>query len=191
MTQNRSICFIWIISIALFSATAAFADVLESTVTPLGTNQWRYDYTLNNTLAGLNFNEMTVYFDPALFTQLVAPSAPGNWDALLVQPDPGLPDNGFLDVLSLSGRMTYGTSETGFSVTFNFLGTGTPGPQSFDLIDFIDANTFTVVYSGTSSLIANISTVPECSTLLMMLLGLAFGALHFFVQNKAVASSKI
>jgi hypothetical protein len=181
MTRVFSTFAKWVTSVALFSAAVAHADVLDSTLTSLGANQWRYDYTINNP-TDVYFDELTVYFDVANYGQLEAPIAPGSWDAVLVQPDAGIPANGYVDFWNPFDVMTPGSSESGFSVTFNFLGTGSPGAQSFDLID---STTFAVVYSGTTTVVDSTIPVPESSSLSLVILGLAIGVLKFRLQKQA------
>lgn len=154
------------IGAVLAPLSMAHAGVVDFTTTSLGGNLWRYDYTINNETPSIGFDELTVYFDVNDYELLSSPVAPDGWDPLIIQPDPGIPADGFYDVLKLDGLLGQGVSVSGFSVSFAYLVDGTPGAQSFDLLDSSD---FSVVYAGTTTVL---SAVPEPASLALMLAGL-------------------
>ena len=45
--------------------------------------------------------------------------APLGWDGTLHQPDPLLPDNGFIDLLALDGGIGVGETRGGFAILLN------------------------------------------------------------------------
>lgn len=153
-----------LIALSLLFLTNAQAQVsarIEYAATPLGGSLWRYDYTVVNT--GLTaFDELTIDFDATAFSGLNLLSSPTGWDSLVVQADPAIPAAGFLDSLSNS-RFLSGAIASGFAVSFNFLGTGTPSSQPFTIVD---PSTFDVLASGVTS------PVPEASTWLLMPAGI-------------------
>ena len=153
---------------AISVVTATTAGVVDFAVTSLGGSSWRYNYTINNPTPSAGFDELTVYFDYSKYSNLSAGVAPSGWDLLLIQPDTGIPSDGYFDVLSLTGPLADGVSISGFSVTFDYVLGETPGAQPFDLID---SGSFTVLSSG-RSIDPNASTVPEPESLALMLLGL-------------------
>ncbi len=75
------------------------------------------------------------------------------WNELVAQPDPLLHDAGFYDALRKTAGIPLGGAVSGFAVQFDWLGSGSPGGQPFDIIDPV---TFQPVYSGT--------TLPEPGT---------------------------
>ena len=152
-------------SLAVF-APSVHAMAVEYTVAPLAGGSWRYDYTITNIGLPATFDELTVYFDVSQYTLLANASAPSGWDPIVVQPDAVIPSNGFYDALSLAGAPGDATL-SGFSVSFAYLGSGTPGAQLFELIDSSD---FSLVQSGTTQLQGPVIAVPEPSTLSLMLL---------------------
>jgi hypothetical protein len=90
--------------------------------------------------------------------EVITPDPPAaNWDELVVQPDPILHDDGFYDALALGAGILVGSQEAGFAVQFDWLGSGEPGPQPFDIVDPV---TFQTKYSGT--------TLPEPSALILL-----------------------
>lgn len=155
------------ILIALLSMPAITqATIINYTVSPLGGGQWQYDYMVENDSLVDPIAEFTIYFQPNLYENLAVISSPLDWDPLVIQPDIGLPANGFFDALSSSAGLLPGGTEGLFSVSFNYLGAGTPYEQVFEVYD---AN-FNLIDSG----ITITSPVPEPNTLLMLVIGLFF-----------------
>ena len=140
------------------------ATIINYTVSPLGGGQWQYDYMVqNDTLVG-PIAEFTIYFQPNLYENLAVISSPLDWDSIVIQPDTALPADGFFDALSLSAVLFPGGADGLFSVSFNYLGAGTPYEQVFEIYD---AN-FNLLDSG----ITITSPVPEPNTLFMLVIGL-------------------
>jgi hypothetical protein len=158
-----------ILGAAIVSLSTAHASVVDYGVTSLGGNLWRYDYTVNNPSPSLGFDEVTIYFDPTKYSLLGTPVAPAGWDPIVVQPDAGIPSDGFFDVLNLSGSLAAGDSFSGFSVSFTYLLTDTPSAQSFDLINSSD---FSVVNSGSTTNPMGSTQIPEPASLALVLLGI-------------------
>ena len=144
---------------------AAQAASVEYSLTDLGGNSWRYDFALVNSPAAPSFDEFTVFFASGAYSAIALVSSALEWDPLVIQPDTGIPADGYFDGLRLAGSMPDGSTATGFSVTFTYLPGMRPGEQHFDLID---SSSFNTVYSGTTVAAA----VPEPSTYLLMALGL-------------------
>lgn len=149
---------------ALCGASATQAAGIDYTLTALGGDVWRYDYTLAPAAGSPAFDEFTVYFDLPQAQAIMAVSAPGGWDAFVAQVDPALPDGGFVDLLHGAGPVLAGSVTSGFSVVFQAGAGLTPGAQRFDLIQ---SAPFTVVASGLTA------AVPEPGTYALMLSGLA------------------
>ena len=134
-------------ALGLLLAAWAHAVTVTFSATPLGGTSWRYDYVLTNDTLAVPVEEFTIYFPPNLYANLLAGATPG-WDILVVQPDLGIPDDGFYDGLSIGlGGIAPGGSASGFSVTFNYLGGGAPGAQPFEVVDPV---TFAPLFSGST-----------------------------------------
>lgn len=137
------------------------------TVESISGPDWRYLYTIENNTLLQTIDEFTLYFDRTRYANLAVQSSPSNWDSLVVQPDDAIPADGYFDSLSLIEGIAPGASLSGFSVMFTYLGSDTPGPQPFDIVDA----SFNVIDSGVST------PVPEPTTAwlfvggLLMLLG--------------------
>jgi hypothetical protein len=146
----------------LFMAIAPAAWAIPMTVqyqaTSLGANQWSYAYTVSNNSLAEPVREFTVWFDQSLFRnlQVASPNPPSaGWSELVVQPDLVIQDDGFYDALSLGAGIAAGTQVPGFSVRFEWIGSGQPGSQPFEVVD---PATFTTIYRD--------FTVPEPATAL-------------------------
>ena len=162
----------WIISAHVVQATIISYDLVD-----LGLGSWEYTYTVDNNTLAAAIDEFSVYFDYGLYDNLAVTSPLLGWDELVVNPDLifGFPENGYYDAAMTGVGINPGEMKTGFSVSFDWLGQGTPGSQHFEIID---PNTFNILDQGQTQLLANNTVVPEPATMFMLgsgILGL-FGA---------------
>ncbi|MDQ2734055.1 MAG: PEP-CTERM sorting domain-containing protein [Pseudomonadota bacterium] len=155
----------------VFCVGAARAQSIDYSATSLGGNQWRYDYIIDNSSPGPSFDEVTVYFDSTKDTSLVLSASPAGWDPLVIQPDLGIPADGYLDVIDLGGPVAPGAAVSGFSTTFTYLVAGSPGSQRFELYD---SSSFALLETGLTVAAGSVSPVPEPQTIVLMLGGLVF-----------------
>lgn len=168
---------------ACFAPMAAAAGVQYS-LTSLGSNAWRYDYTLNNTGPTLSFDEITIYFDLPNVLSIDSFVAPTGWDPIVVQPDTGLPASGFVDALHTAGNVPAGTF-SGFSAEFHYAPGLTPAAQMFELLL---SSTFEVLVRDQTTKVAIITPVPEPETYALMLSGL--GVLGWAARRRKAAVAK-
>ena len=124
-----------LLALLLCAMSVARATSIGYTATSLGGTQWRYDYTVSNTMLAMPIEEFTLFFSVGQYAKLHNISTAPGWDVLLVQPDPAIPASGYLDALALAGGIVPGATATGFSVTFDYLGAGSPGAQPFSILD--------------------------------------------------------
>lgn len=157
-------------------AQPALATVIDSVYTPLGGSSWIVDLTITHDGFPSSIVNFTVDFPD--FTGLVLVASPASWDSLLVQPDPNIPDDGFLDSLARTpADALTGGSLGGFRVQFSYA--GTPGALPFVISDV----SFTPVFAGTTV----VTVVPEPAAALLAALGLAVVGLR--VSRSATARS--
>jgi hypothetical protein len=137
-----------------------------------GQDLWTYSFLVSDIAFDLD-QGFSVYFDSARFAQLANPpgSVGPDWDVLIIQPDPALPDDGLYDALALAPGASLAQP---FSVTFIWLGgAGTaPGSQPFSINQYDESGNISFLETGNT--VASVSSVPEPSTLLLLSSGLAF-----------------
>ncbi|MBE3024495.1 hypothetical protein IMS62_07385 [Janthinobacterium sp. GW458P] len=124
-----------LLALLLCAMSAAHATSIGYAASSLGGTQWRYDYTVSNTSLAVPIEEFTLFFSVGQYARLRNVSTAPGWDVLLVQPDPAIPASGYVDALALAGGIVPGGAATGFSVTFDYLGAGSPGAQPFTILD--------------------------------------------------------
>lgn len=151
-------------SLSFFSLQTEAATV-AFTVNNISGNTWEYQYTVTNDTLGSSLEELTIYFDATLFENLSLPSAPVDWDPIVIQPDLFIPDDGFYDALALVSGIAAGDTLGGFSLLVDYLGAGVPGAQFFEVVDPF---TFTVLESGMTSPVP----LPPAALLFLSGLGL-------------------
>lgn len=150
-----------------FSGSAAIISFSPAFV---GGSQWKYDYTVTVPAGDPSVDEFSIFFHPALYENLAVAATPLGWGPLVIQPNTGIPADGFFDALAVD--IGPGTSQGGFTVSFDFLGTGTPGAQRFDIVD---SNTFAKLQTGFTSaaVVTAPSDVTEPNTLTLIGIGIA------------------
>jgi hypothetical protein len=132
--------------------------------------RWEYTYEVSNFSLSIDslpvpIKEFTLWFDPGLYANLVVTtSAPlsNAWNEIVWQPEPILQDPGAYDALALVSNPGIGTGQSakGFSISFDWLGQGTPGSQRYEIIN---PSTFETIDAG--------NTIPEPTTLSLLTLG--------------------
>jgi hypothetical protein len=137
-------------------------------------DRWSVDLTVTNDNAmPAQISWFTVYFSEALFSDLSLVAAPATWDPLVIQPDTGIPASGFLDALvfDAADALALGQSQSGFTLSFNYLGADAPGALFYEILD----DSMNVLADGQSVVTTGPQAVPEPGSL--ALAGLAWGAM--------------
>lgn len=167
----------WAVAIvACAVAGSASAVTIAYEATQLEGATWRYDYVVTNDAGTDPLQEFAISFAVGSFANLRDAMSPAGWDALIGVVDPQLPDDGYVDWCAFDGTacagsgIAGGTTLAGFSVVFDWLGSGAPGSQPFDVIT---PEPFAIVASGITVPFQRVA-VPEPATL--ALFGLALFA---------------
>jgi len=157
-------------ALLLTGSLSTQATLITSDLVQLDTNTWQSTYQVTNDTLPFDIEEFSIYFDFSLFENLVATGAPPDWDPLVIQPDSGLPDDGFYDALALSTGVIPGDMLSGFMLEFDYLGLDLPPVMPFDILDPF---TFEILDSGdvTFTSITRLP-VPAPATLGLLALGL-------------------
>lgn len=167
--------------LAVFVPAIAQAAVISYETTDLGGGRWRYDYTVANDTPAFAIDEFTIFFAVGQYRNLALEAGPSGWDILVIQPDPALPDAGFYDGLALNLPLAFGAEQDGFAVSFDWLGQGTPGPQSWTVLD---PETFVTLQAGvTVPAIVDPLPISEPGALAALASGIA--ALGFARRRRA------
>jgi hypothetical protein len=160
------------------SAMAGLNTEIYYEITDLGLGRWQYTYDVRNLGLVEGIEEFTIWFginhyaDLAIETQ--DPSA-STWDEIVWQPEPVFSDDGGYDALATGLSIQTGESIYGFSVSFDWMGTGDPGSQFYEIV-IPNTSPMIVVDSGW--------TIPEPETLFLVLAGIGIiskkqmGGLH-------------
>lgn len=162
--MNKKLGQIFLAVVLLLSGIAHGA-LLDYGVTQVGGATWRFNYVVNNLGLSGDIGEITTYFDSALYSNLTVVSIPLDWDSIVVPADLGIPADGFFDALALGNGILNGQSQGGFSVQFDFLGTGRPGSQPFELRDA----SFGLLAQGNT---VAVTAVPEPNIVALLITGL-------------------
>jgi hypothetical protein len=169
--------------------TAAAAVSIRYTLQPLGGQSYRYVYTITNdgSLGGaapvLLFDIM---FDTSLYAegslQIVTPSnLHPHWSEQILSSLPGLP--AAYDVLAISGGIPAGSTVTGFSVQFVWLGPGVPASQPFEIYNL----GFSLLQSGSTA--PNLAPIPAASTISLTALGVSLALAAAYQARRRIGEN--
>jgi hypothetical protein len=162
----------WIFAAILMSVLAsnAYCVSISYEMNMLGGNRYEFSYTVLNDTLSVDIEEFTIFFEEGLYDNLTVTTSPLNWDPFVINPDPLIPDDGFYDALAIFSGISPGDQLGNFSVNFDWLGTGSPGAQYFEIINPFS---FDVLASGNTEIAVTASApVPEPSTILLFASGL-------------------
>jgi hypothetical protein len=144
-------------------------------VTNVSGDEWQYSYAIEDSTPFSANEALTVTFSAALYTNMdPAPPSPAGWSAFSAPSDTTL----MFDGIYTASANADGASLAGpFTITFDYLGSGTPGSQPFS-IDLFDSNSIYLsnVTTGVTTPFSNAVPEPE-SGLLLLIGGVALSGL--------------
>ena len=179
---------------------AAGAAAIDYTAEHLSDNRWQYNYSITNGLETTNIGGFIVYFEYDLYMDLElkfsGDTVQGNrldgWQGdgeiyvYMPQSFMGINENGELVVtMGTDAWLMPGDTLGGFSVSFEWLGSGDPGSQLFKIFDdsFMclpdDLHTQEYVSSQTRG---DLTDAPEPQTFVLLGAGLA-GLVAYRLRN--------
>lgn len=172
--------FFVIIFMFIFTSNV-FAVILTDIfyeVDDLGSGRWEYTYDVKNVSLESPIEEFTIWFDYGRYDNLLVTTPDplaGNWDEIVLQPEPVISDDGLYDALTLALGIGEGEIVSGFSVSFDWLDEGVPGSQYYEIV-VPDTSPMEVIDSGWTR------PIPEPSTLLLLFVSTLF----YLKKNKEV-----
>ena len=174
----------------LLCALPSQAVTITYDLQALAGSTYRYDYIVQNDGVGSTSDPIqafTIFFVLGAYENVGGPTGIDitgafGWDGFTAEPDPALPDDGFADwcasdlfCFAISGTpsINFGESLAGFSVVFDWIGSGTPGSQQFHIYDPEFCTPFD---DGCDLLETGVTTpfaaVPEPGTVGLLFIGL-------------------
>lgn len=132
--------------------------LIEYELENVNNNRYKYTYTITNDGSlenGASVKLFSIQFNNALYNEstlsIGAGMSSNEWDEKILFSVPG--DSAAYDVLANIEGIPSAQSRTGFSVEFDWLGTGLPTGQPLEIYDPV---TFELLQSSTTSLLATI-----------------------------------
>jgi len=166
---KKNIGLLCFLLVSLGYSLSSYAVSVQYSLSSLGGNNYRFDYTLINDGslgAGVALELLDINFDPALYLEsslhiVSSPSLSSDWNQGILSSSLSVP--AAFDIYALTGGVADGASLGGFSVEFTWLGPAGPTAQSFEVFDPLS---FTSLETGTTTV------VPLPGTFWLMLSGL-------------------
>lgn len=174
-----------VLLVAFLGIQAASAVTIQYGVENLGGNRWQYNYTVKNDAgASTTIDDFAIFFDYGLYNNLTVESLDIYWESdAPAQPQLILgvvQQDGYFAPYATGGAgsgLAPGDSLNNLSVSFDWLGGGTPGSQGFKIYDYDnfdndeDGNRV-ALGSGNTVSVAGPSAVPEPQTFALLGMGL-------------------
>ena len=135
---------------------------IDASFEEISAGSWQVDYRiLNDNLPSLA--AFTIFFPAADTHTLAVVSTNANWDLLVIQPDQGIPDDGFVDGLAKAAGLVTGAT-LDLTMTFGSTSQFSPAPQRFEIRN---PDTFQLIDSGFTT----VTVVPEPASASLLLVG--------------------
>ena len=156
------------IGAAILCAALSAAPIVQYDVVGLGGSAFQYSYTVSGVAFQQN-QALEITFPAALFGSISNGVAPSNFSVLLLQPNNPPAANGIYSALALINNPSLAGA---FKVDATYLGPGTPGAQSFSIVQYDATGAFVGSLSGGTTTARTTSTIPEPSVGLLSGFGL-------------------
>ena len=166
-----------IVMVAAFAIQTAGAATINFSLENIGENRWQYNYVIVNDTVGEGIDVSSILFDYGSYADLELVSCPDGWVGMALSPtlQGGKEERGLLMIgvgnPQLDQGLSLGESLSEISVSFTWLGQGTPGAQDFN-VSWWDSSESNLVYeTGYTTEAANSPNVPVPEPHTLALLG--------------------
>ena len=169
-----------IVMVTAFAIQTAGAATINFSLENIGENRWQYNYVIINDTVEKGIDISAILFDYGRYADLKLESCPNDWNLQLSSPtlQGEKEERGLLTIGVKDGNwgngLLLGESLSEKSVSFTWLGEGTPGAQDFT-VSWWDQSQFSLAQEhGYTTGIANSPSapVPEPHTLALLGSGL-------------------
>lgn len=157
--------------LACLTSNLLASNQISYSLEDLGLGRWKAVYEVHNISLINPIQEFTLWFDYGLYSNLsIETPSPLNtaWNENIYEPyrlPPLSPFNGYYDALAFDSGIFSGQLTAGFTITFDWLGTGLPSAQRYEVIN---PGTFETVAEGQTV------HIPEPACMLLVLTGVAY-----------------
>lgn len=160
----------FLLSVPAFAAPT----LITYTANDLGSGRWQYEYAITNESLTKGITEFTIWFEYGFYDNIAIETigvSDGLWDEIVTQPtqiQPFDPFNGMYDALAMQDGIGIGQTGSGFMISFDWLGKGSPMSQPYEIID---PGTFETIYKNTT--VSNAApVVPVPGALVLGIIGI-------------------
>ena len=145
--MDRLFKYALVVWLALSIAQSVWAGSVVYNIENISGSRWECTYSITNNSLQTGLKEFTIYFKYGLYKNISVGATPDGWNSKVAQPALifNTPDNGFVDLLAKANGLPYGSTLTGLTIDFDWIGLIQAGTQSFD---FVDPITFATLESG-------------------------------------------
>jgi hypothetical protein len=161
---NHKMPFLFLVlTISIFSIQNSRASSISYQLQNLGIDHYRYTYTIINNGSLPNNGSIQlvdILFDTTLYNESSlsissASSVSSSWSEQILASAPGIPAT--YDFSSKGLGLQIGSSFSGFSIDFEWLGSGLPGAQGFEIYD---PSNFNLLETGTTKVNTQVVPIP-------------------------------
>lgn len=172
MRRKFSISFAALVILAVSFQSDATATLIEVESTEIGGGVYEYSFELLNEDIAAGIDEFDINFSYELFAEILDVTVSIDWDPLRAQPEPTLPDDGFVDFFALGDPLAIGDSLF-FAITFEVIGSDAPGNLFFRILDSLDLSVIDEGFTQFRETDGGPTVgVPEPGTLALLSIGL-------------------
>lgn len=97
--------------------------------------RWQGNYRIENTGATAPIKGIRIVFPVGLYDALAISKTPDQWDAITADPDSLIDASGIYELFTVTEAIDTNQTLEGITLAFDWLGSGAPSSQSFEIIN--------------------------------------------------------